>query len=271
MQYTIFGGDGFIGSHIMRQLAAQNIPCMATPRDARSHLDKPLGHVLYCIGLTADFRERPFDTVEAHVHVLGEILKRGDFDSLTYLSSTRVYQGATSTRETESLLMNILDPGGLFNISKLLGESLCLWGGRQNVKIVRVSNVVGQRRDIHVFLDQVLHEAFTTGEVTFQTAPDSCKDFIHIDDVAAALPRIAAEGRQAIYNVAAGANVTNQWIGDFLSSKFGIKVHYAPNARSWQFAPIDISRLQADFGFAPRQFSDYIAEYVDEFRKRYLA
>jgi nucleoside-diphosphate-sugar epimerase len=268
MQYTVLGEEGFIGSHIAKLLAARQISYQTYTRDVLDHLDKPLGHLLYCIGLTADFRERPFDTAEAHVHVLSQILQHGNFESLTYLSSTRLYQGAASTEETTPLVVNVLDPGDLFNTSKLLGESLCLWSGRRNVKIVRVSNVVGPRKDNNVFLDQVLQEAFATGEVVFQTAPESCKDFIHVDDVASTILRVASEGRQSIYNLAAGANVSNQRIGEILSSKFGIRVRYTEQARTWAFAPIDISRLKTEFGFSPRPFQDYIVDYITDFRQR---
>lgn len=268
MQYTVLGAEGFIGSHVTQRLQANQISHLAYTHDTLRHLDKPLGHVLYCIGLTADFRQRPFDTADAHVHVLSQVLRQADFESLTYLSSTRVYQGSARTLETEPLLLNVLDAGDLFNASKLLGESLCLWGGRRNVRIARVSNVVGPRRDNNVFLDQVLHEAFATGEVVFHTAPKSSKDFIHIEDVVSGLLHIASKGQQSIYNLAAGSNISNQQIGDLLSTRFGIRVRYAPEAREWSFLPIDISRLKTEFEFQPRHFDDYITDYITDFRKR---
>jgi nucleoside-diphosphate-sugar epimerase len=268
MQYTVLGAQGFIGSHVVQRLQSLEIPHQAVTYDVLQHLDQDLGHVLYCIGLTADFRERPFDTVEAHVNVLSQILHHGKFQSLTYLSSTRVYQGSSVTRETEPLMLNVLDPGDLFNASKLMGESLCLWGKRENVKIARVSNVVGPGRDHNVFLDQVLYEAFSKGEVVFQTAPASSKDFIHVGDVVTGLLHIAIEGRQSIYNLAAGVNASNQWIADFLSANFNIRSSYAPQARQWSFAPIDISRLKTEFGFDPRPLPDYLHGYITDFKKR---
>ncbi len=50
-----------------------------------------LGHAFYCIGLTADFRSRPFETIEAHCGLLKEVLSGSRFSSFVYLSSTRVY------------------------------------------------------------------------------------------------------------------------------------------------------------------------------------
>jgi len=52
---------------------------------------RDLGHIIYCIGITADFRRRPHDTITAHVTKLQEVLTRTSFESLVYLSSTRVY------------------------------------------------------------------------------------------------------------------------------------------------------------------------------------
>ena len=44
------------------------------------------------------FRGRPYDTVDAHVHYLQEVLTRCQFDSLTYLSSTRRTPTRASSR-----------------------------------------------------------------------------------------------------------------------------------------------------------------------------
>jgi hypothetical protein len=83
----------------------------------------PLGHVIYCIGLTADFRSRTFDTVEAHVCTLLDVLRRGEFESIVYLSSTRLYAGSDSTSEETSIRISPFD---VYNTSKLAGESLVL-------------------------------------------------------------------------------------------------------------------------------------------------
>jgi hypothetical protein len=80
--------------------------------------------------------------------------------------------------------------------------------------------------------------------------------------------RVASDGKQPIYNLAAGANISNQQIGEILSSKFGIRVSYATEARTWAFAPIKIARLETEFGFSPRLFQDYIVDYIADFRQR---
>lgn len=96
------------------------------------------------------------------------------------------------------------DPSDLYNLSKLMGESLCLTGGRTGVRVARLSNVVGgEDRDSGNFVPSLVREA-RGGHIVLQTAPDSVKDYIHIDDVAELLPRIATQGRERLYNVASG-------------------------------------------------------------------
>src|SRR5437868_14664917 len=97
---TVLGASGFIGSHIVRELEQRGEKYYA-PAKVETIWDKDLGNIIYCIGLTADFRTRPFDTVEAHVCKLNELLKRGRFDSLLYLSSTRVYIHSKKDRVEE--------------------------------------------------------------------------------------------------------------------------------------------------------------------------
>src|SRR4051812_11177152 len=80
MRFTVLGASGFIGSHLMRWLESQSLPYWA-PKRCENVLGRPLGHVIYCIGLTADFRGRPYDTVRAHVCHLLDILEEAEFAS----------------------------------------------------------------------------------------------------------------------------------------------------------------------------------------------
>ncbi|QBK06329.1 NAD-dependent epimerase/dehydratase family protein [Hylemonella gracilis] len=224
----------------------------APVRGDASLYQRPLGHVIYAIGLTADFRQRPYDTVQAHVSLLAEVLQRTDFESLLYLSSTRVYGRASHGREDAPLPMLAQDPSDLYNLSKLMGESLCLHGGRSGVRVVRLSNVVGgDDEDSANFVPSLLREA-RAGRIVLQTALDSAKDYIHIDDVAELLPRIAAQGRERLYNVASGVQTLHkQWVQQ-LTMQTGCAVEVMPNAPTTHFAPIDTQRIRTEFGYRPR-------------------
>ncbi len=249
MKFTVFGSSGVIGSHVTDFLKKSGFSVNTPERDKIFSFEKPLGYVLYCIGVTADFRSRPFDTVQAHVSVLTEILKKGDFSSLLYLSSTRVYSGADSGREDTEFLVNPAEPSDLYNLSKLMGESLCLHCGREGVKIARISNVVGGR-DVgeQNFIPSLVRDA-EKGKIILRTDPASEKDYIHIDDVALLLKQITCGGRQKIYNVAGGRQITHgEWLKR-LTALTGCAVEVEKNAPMVKFVPVDISRVRKEFGF----------------------
>ncbi|MFW7342514.1 NAD(P)-dependent oxidoreductase [Pollutimonas sp. H1-120] len=265
--YTVLGGGGFIGSHLLRYLRQNDHQCFSPLRGDDSLFNSSLGHVIYCVGLTADFRSRPLDTVEAHVCLLRRLLEQAEFESLTYLSSTRVYAGATATDESSTLHVNPNQPGDLYNLSKLMGESLCLHGGRANTRVARLSNIVGLRPDPDIFIDQLLEEGRKTGRILLRTALSSRKDYLYIDDAVSALALIAASKAQGIINVASGEAVDNQQIVRILESDMGFIVDVAANAPAWDFTAIDINRLKDEFAIQPRLFSDYFPEFLKLYRR----
>ena len=251
MIWTVLGSSGTIGGRLLAKLDATGETTYAPDRNDNDLFKRPLGNVIYAIGLTADFRHRPHDTVEAHVQILSELLKRADFKSLLYLSSTRVYARADSGKEDAPLPVLTQDASDLYNLSKLMGESLCLSDTRPTVRVARLSNVVG---GVHAnssnFLHALTHEA-QGGRIVLQTALDSVKDYIHIDDVVDLLIRIATSGRQRIYNVASGVQTTHQQWTDQLAKQTGCSVEVANGAPTSSFVQIDISRICSEFNFQP--------------------
>ncbi len=267
--FTVLGAGGFIGSQLAASLKADEgadvyAPLRQDGTDIFSEiLERDLGHVFYCIGLTANFRSRPFETVEAHVCLLKRLLERGRFQSLTYLSSTRVYEDAATTHESTILQVLPSNPGHLYNLSKLMGESLCLTSGRK-AKVIRLSNVFGNAMPPQIFISQVLEEAANTGQVSFLTAPQSVKDYVSIKDVVGWLPQIALHGMHSIYNIASGENISNADIASWLEQK-GVKVSFMADAQTWSFRTIDTSRLKQEFGgpqsSLPGEFSHLFDSY----------
>jgi nucleoside-diphosphate-sugar epimerase len=266
---TVLGGRGFIGGHLVRYLRSLGCACYVPEKGDPEVFERPLGHVIYSAGLTADFRHRPLDTVEAHVCLLQRLVRSSNFDSLTYLSSTRVYTGVTDTRESAALRANPNDPGDLYNLSKLMGESLCLHCGRaENMKVARLSNIVGLRPDPDIFIDQLLEEGDRTGRVVLRTALESKKDYLFIDDAIDLICRIALSDDAGIYNVASGEGVTNGEIARALEQQMGFEVSVALGAPVWDFTSIDVSKAKSRFGFSARAFSDYFPVFLRDYRRK---
>lgn len=249
--FTVLGAAGFIGRHLVQHLRgrghAVEAPAKA-PADAyvQALLGRPLGHVIYCVGLTADFRTRPFETVDAHVSLLRQVLDRCDFTSLTYLSSTRVYLHSNASTETTVLRVDPAERDDIFALSKLLGESLCLRSG-ETCRIVRPSNVFGFGDRSENFLSSILRDAKNKSRVTISMSPQSAKDYVAVEDVVRWTREIALTGRERVYNLAGGRNVTNAEIAGALA-RLGIPVEFEPGGPTISFPPIDISRVTREFG-----------------------
>lgn len=259
MKCTVLGAKGYIGRHLVKYLKAQGCEVFSPDRIDNSIFKKKLGHVFYSIGLTSDFRTRPFDTVKAHVSILSEILEKSDFESFLYLSSTRVYVRSTITEENADLKVLTRDSSDLYNISKLMGESLCLSCFREGVRVARLSNVVGPNMDVNSLVGSLILDA-RKGLVQLRTNPESLKDYIYIDDVVYLLWRIAITGRLNIYNIASGNRVSHrQWL-DYLYKFTDCEMAINENAPLESFPNINIENIKTEFGFNPIPISKYISK-----------
>lgn len=267
MKYTVLGAGGFIGSHLLHHLKSLGKDCHAPGKSDSAVFSEHLGHVFYCIGLTADFRERPLNTVRAHVCVLADLLERARFESLLYLSSTRVY--ANSSRATEDVLLgaNTESSSDYYNLTKMTGESLCFASGRAGVQVARLSNVYGADLASSNFLASVIRDAIDRGEVKLGISLNSEKDYVSVNDVVRLLPAIAEGGKERIYNVAAGRNISNRELFGSLSKITGCRVGVAEGALTVRYPVIDIGRVQREFGFAPAKILDELQGMVGHFRK----
>lgn len=255
---TVIGGAGFIGRHLVDRLRTEGWDCAVPEREVASFAGD-LGHVFYCAGLTGDFEVRPFDTVESHVTVLSRLLQEATFSSMVYLSSTRLYDtsGVAEADETTPLVLDPQNPRHIYDLSKALGESLCLRTGGGRARIARLSNVYAPAPDDGGgFLADVVRLAAGgagSPEVVLDTSEDAGRDYVRLDDVIEALVAIAVRGTQPIYNVASGTNVAN---GDlFAAVRRETSAHLrGSGGRAVSPTPrVVIDRMADEFGWQPTQ------------------
>jgi nucleoside-diphosphate-sugar epimerase len=257
-RFTVLGGTGFVGGHLARHLRARGDEVALPGRDAAIGAD--LGHVVYAIGLTADFRSRPFAAMESHVCRLARLLERARFDSLLYLSSTRVYSRAASGAEDALVPVDSQCPDDLYNLSKLAGESLCLAGATPTVRVARLSNVFGPPADgagMHPasLVADLLRAAVNDHRIRLASSPESEKDYVAIGDVVQAIRRIALQGRHRLYNVASGENTSNHDLVRRLAALTGCAVELAKDAPTVRFPRIHTDRLSAEFAGTSRPWA----------------
>jgi nucleoside-diphosphate-sugar epimerase len=263
---TVLGAGGFIGSHLIRRLRERGANCFAPERDEKI-TGKNLGHVIYSIGLTADFRTRPFETVDAHVCRLSQVLRDCDFHSFLYLSSTRLYKNNTGpAEEHDPIALSSSNRDDLYDISKLIGESLTLSCDRKT-RVARLSNVYGEDFQSKNFLSTILKQAVTQCEVVVRNAPNAEKDYISVHDAVEGLIAIALRGQQNIYNLASGTNVSMQALINRIRELVGCRIAFAPAAPATTFPAISINRMRSEFGFQPSSILGDLEKLLESYRE----
>ncbi len=247
--YTVFGASGLIGSALVAALHAAGKHVRAVGR-GEPPPNGPWGRAIYAVGITADFRTRPAELVEAHAGYAAALLMRGDVATFTYISSTRMYRDG-ATGEENPISIDPADSDRTYDASKLLGESLTRLIAGPAARIVRLSNVVPLAPEGPTFLADVVREARANGVVTIRESPESARDYISLDDAIEGILRVARCEGPACCNVASGVNVGNARIADLLSHHLGAHVRFEEGARPRRATPIRIDALRERIGFTP--------------------
>jgi nucleoside-diphosphate-sugar epimerase len=258
---TVIGARGFIGSALVRRLSAEGIEVATIGRG--DPLPRDAGHLYFCAGLTADFRTRLHETIEAHVTLISHVLQHVAFGSLTYLSSTRVYQRSARGDEEAPLTTCPSDPSDLYNLSKLTGEAICLAHPQANVRVVRLSNIFGADDPSPNFLNAVVGEAKAEGAVTIQAGANAAKDYLSVEDAAAAILRVPTHAKSRILNIAGGRRIANREIGSLLEKLIGVVPEYGSGVPPIVFPEISNQRMRDELGVTPEPFENAFARFVE--------
>ena len=191
-----------------------------------------------------------------------ELLERCDFASLTYLSSTRVYQKVASGGEDAVLSVDPNDPSDLYNLSKLTGEAACLTDPRRTVRVARLSNVFGPNAGSDNFLDAVLREARQDGHVVIRSGSQAAKDYVALSDVVEALVRMPARAESRLFNIAGGVTTSNAEVGALIEHALGATVAFGTDNAGTRFPDIDIGRMRTELGVSPQPFDRAFFEWI---------
>ena len=258
MIHTVLGSTGFIGQHLKNYLISKKLSVLTPSVNEILNSDKNWGSIYYLIGLTSDFRTKTFETVDAHVTQLNRILHSAQFDSLIYASSTRLYKEFGS--EGDHFSVSSFNSSDFYNITKIMGESLCFASGKENVRVVRLSNVIGRNLNRNSFLGEVIKEA-RTGRVEINSHSLTTRDFIDVASVVRILEKIALFGSERIYNVASGKPVSNLFLVDTLQEFMDFKVTFREDLPRIS-SHINVERLESFMGNIDLDMKDKIKAII---------
>lgn len=268
---TLIGGRGFVGAALASHLRSLGWTCHVPEKGATWPVrGQRLGHVFYCAGLTGDYLARAADTVEAHVSLLSRVLQSEQWDSLVYLSSTRLYDGLPAghlASEADLLPVAPQVPRHLFDLTKLAGESLCHALGQGRARVARLASVYDSPADPNGFLPALLRQVAQTprgGVLAVDSNAQSERDYVHLPDVLRALVDIAQRGKQTVYNVASGENVSNARLADWVAQGTGRQLQFRAGLSGKGSAVVDIRRLREDFGWQPSALETVIGPWLNK-------
>lgn len=260
---TIVGAAGFVGGRLRERLEREGVRVFAPAKGDPALFERDLGVVYYCAGLTADYAQRPFDTVEAHATLVAEIARQATFERFVYTSSTRLYDAASGDgdmHEDLPLSLRPAEPRHIYDLSKALGENIALTQMAGRGRVARLSNVFGWRDGDPGFLSEWLVAARGGRALTLQSSPYIARDYIYVDDVVEALIAIAEAPDAGVVNVAAGALTTNAELATLFGEE-GWGVTFTSQADPLPPPNADIGRLRT-LGVSPRNVKDVVRGYL---------
>ena len=262
-RYTVIGAAGFVGRHVVKRLRAAGIEPVCPVRDDPALWDRDLGRIIYCAGLTGDYRTRPFATIEAHVALLSRLVEQARFERIVYLSSTRLYDllADGAGKEDRAIPVNPGNAEHLYELSKMLGENLTLHRSNGRGAVARLSYVFGWEEDAQGFLSDWLRAARDKRKITLDSSPGFARDYIHVEDVAAALVELVDSKVTGIVNVARGETLSNADIAALFTER-GWEVSFAREGSSATRAGAINAAKLAELGATARPVLPLIGQYL---------
>jgi len=170
--------------------------------------------------------------------------------------------------ENTSLIVEVNNFSHLYNLSKLMGESVCLHCGR-NAVVVRLSNVVGPDFSSDNFLISLIRQACDSELIRLHSALESAKDFILVDDAVNAIIALAQYPKpKHIYNIASGRKLSNAQICKTIARAQKCRWEVLPDSLLLTFPDIDVSLARQELGLFSNNVLDVLGDLVCQYRKR---
>lgn len=267
---TLIGATGLVGQEIKTQAVQMGLDVFEPTREKKSViLEEYHDHIIYCAGENKCLLETLDNVVEINSKLLAEIIKKQNFNHLTYFSSTRIYGESLNTSEDSEIVFDFNDNRALFNSSKILGESLCHFSLKP-VLIVRPSNIYGVTTSSKLFLPSITRDAINNGVVNMFVPQDYEKDYINVADIASLTLKLSVKKETGVFNLATGENVRADQIASILERETGCTTIWHPvNQKVERFSSINTKKLFDLFPtYQMKKLEENLVSLIYEFKNR---
>jgi nucleoside-diphosphate-sugar epimerase len=147
-------------------------------------------------------------------------------------------------------------PRNVYDLSKALGENLCLTRSDGRAAVARLSNVFDLHPLASGFLSELLARAAQERSIVLEVSPAGGRDYIHLDDAVAGLLAMDATTGSGIVNIASGDILTNGELGRIFRSA-GWRLVFTGRGEPPLPPTCDITRLGL-LGVGPRDVRDVL-------------
>jgi nucleoside-diphosphate-sugar epimerase len=262
MRLDVIGGRGFLGHALIE--AAERFGFESRALTHAEALEANIDVGVYCSGIAWGADARALEAYRLHAVVPLQILAKERYRRFVYVSSTRVYEGASATSEATPLLVHPNARADAYRQSKISGELGVMAASPEHL-VVRCSNLAGASPRSMLFLSDILRQANQTGAVRLRSSLESSKDYVVVDDAADAIVQLVIADAHGIWNVAAGRNTSHRELLDAIAVRHPITINVPSDAPTLRTPPIDVTRLAATVDWSPRSVLDGIAGWYDVF------
>lgn len=238
---TVIGGSGYVGRHVVNRLISLGVQVTAPRRGHELQLlGTDLGELFYCAGMTSNYAASPVDTVQVHISLIMSLLDSCKYNSVVYLSSTRLYdrqmvtfQKNEAISENDFLIMNPKNLRHLYDLTKAVGENLCLHMASQKASIARLACVWDTSQTATGFIPSLVRqlqklssETSSESTISVNSTPNTSRHYIHVNDLVFAIIRMAfSEDREQIVSLASDScPILNSSIFSLLEEIYRIKI-----------------------------------------------
>ena len=293
----VTGGAGFVGSHLVRRLAAEG--CRVLVLDdlstgqagsvppgvelerldiATDDLDPPIRawrpdvvhHLAAQTSVPASMAD-PLRDLAVNVvgtHRLSAAARSAGSRRLVFVSSGGAVYGST-TRAVDEL--GRPRPSSYYGIHKLAAEAHVVLSGLPNL-VLRPSNIYGpgQRSGREgAVVASFVEQAFEGGALHIHGDGSQTRDLLHVDDAVEAIVHLGRIGALGIWNVSAGRSTSVGKLADIVERSFGRPLERSygpPRSGDVQASAISSAKLRRS-GWRPGVSLD--AGVVDLIRRRW--
>jgi UDP-glucose 4-epimerase len=295
MNVVVVGGAGFIGTHVVKTLAKNNIHVICVDKAECNEGNKDItvvkadvgnldaiqeillsyspSAVIHLVGLPAvdDCEKNPQLSFQLNVlstQSIVEAMRKADVKKLVFASTASIYGYLTKEKVSESESPR---PNTTYGFHKLISEQIIRTYQERyglNAVIFRLFNVYGGdprvgKEVISIFIRNLLDK-----KPLAITGPNKFRDFIHIDDVANAFLKACVNNVSGqIVNIGTGSKVTLRQLTEIFKSavpQAQIIENQGADDRTGICADISLARKVFDFNpltpfeGIPRHIKKYI-------------